>query len=74
MLVLSRHCGDSIMIGNDIVIKIIDVRGERVQVGVDAPLNVPVLRSELKLNAKRIVAANMDGTGDGSPDGTEAGR
>ena len=47
MLVLSRQRDEKIMIGNDVVITIVDVRGERVRVGIDAPTEIPVHRREV---------------------------
>jgi len=46
MLVLSRKPGETIMIG-DIVVTIVRVRGDQVQVGIDAPKTVPVHRGEI---------------------------
>lgn len=47
MLVLSRHRDESIMIGDDIVITIVDIRGDKVRLGIDAPTDVPVHRQEV---------------------------
>lgn len=47
MLVLSRKKGQSIMIGNDIEISIIDIQGEQVRLGINAPRNVTVYRKEV---------------------------
>ena len=47
MLVLSRHRDESIMIGDDIVITIVDIRGDKVRLGIDAPSDVPVHRQEV---------------------------
>ncbi|MGL6226117.1 MAG: carbon storage regulator CsrA [Thermoguttaceae bacterium] len=47
MLVLSRFQNQSIHIGNDIVITVVDVRGDRVRIGIDAPQNIPVNRQEV---------------------------
>ncbi len=47
MLVLSRKMGQSIQIGPNISITITRIRGERVQLGIQAPEDVPVIRSEL---------------------------
>ena len=47
MLVLSRHRDESIMIGDNIVITIVDVRGDKVRLGIDAPTEVPVHRQEV---------------------------
>jgi carbon storage regulator len=47
MLVLSRKVGERICIGDGIVITIVSTRGKQVQVGIEAPRHVPVLREEL---------------------------
>lgn len=47
MLVLSRKKGQSIMIGNDIEITIIDIQGEQIRLGINAPRNVKVYRKEV---------------------------
>ena len=53
MLVLSRKVGESIVIGDDVTIWVVDIRGDKVRIGVDAPREVPVTRSELgELNQK----------------------
>lgn len=46
MLCLARRKGESIKIGDDITIVIIDIRGQ-VKIGIDAPKDVVILRSEL---------------------------
>ena len=47
MLVLSRHRDESIMIGDDVVVTIVDIRGEKVRLGIKAPGEVPVHREEV---------------------------
>ncbi len=47
MLVLSRHRDESIMIGDDIVVTIVDIRGDKVRLGIDAPQDIPVHRQEV---------------------------
>lgn len=47
MLVLSRHRDESIIIGDDIVITIVDIRGDKVRLGIDAPTDIPVHRREV---------------------------
>jgi len=47
MLVLSRHRDESIMIGDDVVITIVDIRGDKVRLGIDAPTEIPVHRREV---------------------------
>lgn len=47
MLVLSRRVGERLMIGDDIVITVIDVRSDGVRIGIDAPREVRVTRAEI---------------------------
>jgi carbon storage regulator len=47
MLVLSRHRDESIMIGDDVVVTIVDIRGDKVRLGIDAPQDIPVHRREV---------------------------
>lgn len=47
MLVLSRHEDEKIVIGDDIVITLIDIRGDKVRIGIEAPQNVTVHRQEV---------------------------
>ena len=47
MLVLTRNTNESIHIGDNIVITIVEVRGDRVRIGIEAPKNVPVHRREI---------------------------
>jgi len=47
MLILSRKINEKIMIGDDISVSIIDIRGDQVRLGVDAPKSVKVFRQEV---------------------------
>ena len=47
MLVLSRQSDQSIMIGDDIEIFVVEVRGDKVRLGINAPRHVPVHRKEV---------------------------
>ena len=47
MLVLSRKRNESIVINDNIVVTIVDVRGDKVRLGIQAPRDVPVHRSEV---------------------------
>ena len=53
MLVLSRHRDESIMIGDDIVITVVDIRGDKVRLGIDAPQHITVHRQEVYDAIKR---------------------
>jgi len=47
MLVLSRRVGESVVIGDDVTVSILEVRGDVVRVGISAPRSVAVHRAEL---------------------------
>ena len=47
MLVLSRRVGEGLCVGDDIVISVLQVKGDRITLGVEAPREVTVLRQEL---------------------------
>lgn len=47
MLILSRKVNEKIMIGNDVAISVIEIRGDQVKIGVDAPRSVKVYRREV---------------------------
>ena len=66
MLVLTRKENESIMIGNDIEVKILDLRDNQVKVGIVAPRSVAVHRREVYLaiqaeNAEAAAQAQVDG-------------
>jgi len=48
MLVLSRTCGEEIVIGDNVVVSVLSVRNGRVRIGISAPPEVPIVRQELK--------------------------
>ncbi|WP_342508827.1 carbon storage regulator CsrA [Sporosarcina sp. FSL K6-2383] len=50
MLVLSRKVNETIKIGDDIEIRILEVKGDTIRIGVDAPKSVDILRGELVLS------------------------
>lgn len=47
MLVLSRQRDESIIIGDNIVITVVDIRGDKVRLGIQAPTEIPVHRQEV---------------------------
>jgi carbon storage regulator len=53
MLVLTRKTNQSIMIGDDVEISVLSVVGEKVRIGIQAPPNVPVFRTEIYLEIQR---------------------
>jgi carbon storage regulator len=62
MLVLSRRVGESLVIGDDITVTVIEVRGDTVRLGVDAPRHVRVHRAEViaAVKAENVAAAQAD--------------
>lgn len=52
-LVLTRHFNESIMVGDDVEIKVIEIRGDKVRLGINAPKDVQVHRREVYLARKR---------------------
>ena len=56
MLILQRKAGESLVIGEDITIRVVSVDGMRVRLAISAPEDVPILRSELVIAAE----ANRD--------------
>ena len=47
MLVITRQTGDSLRIGEDIIVTVLEVNGDRIKIGIDAPRSVPIMRSEV---------------------------
>ncbi len=65
MLILSRKKEQSIMIGNDIEIVVIDIQGDQVKLGINAPKNVAIHRKEVFLeiqeeNRKAATVKSID--------------
>jgi carbon storage regulator len=57
MLVLSRRVGESIVVGDDVTITVLEVRGDVVRIGIDAPRSVSVHRAEL---LAELAASNQE--------------
>ncbi len=52
MLALSRKVNESIIIGNDVEITVLEVKGDQVKIGISAPKSVPIYRKEIYLQIK----------------------
>lgn len=62
MLILSRKSGQSIIIGEKIKVTVLEVRGDQVRIGIEAPRELPVHRQEIYelIRAENISAAGSD--------------
>ena len=58
MLVLSRQRDETIMIGDDIEVTVVDIRGDKVRLGINAPKEIPVHRKEVYDAIRRENRAN----------------
>jgi carbon storage regulator len=60
MLILTRRVGETVMIGNDVTVTVLGVKGNQVRIGVNAPRDVAVHREEI---FERIKREEQDGKG-----------
>ncbi|WP_434995950.1 carbon storage regulator CsrA [Arthrobacter sp. Ld5] len=65
MLVLTRKVGEQILIGDDIVITVLDSRGDGVRIGIDAPRGVKIQREEV---LRAVTEANLAAAAAGADD------
>lgn len=56
MLILTRRTGETVMIGNEVTLTVLGVKGNQVRIGINAPKNVPVHREEIYERIKREMA------------------
>lgn len=70
MLILTRRVGESVMIGSDVVVTILGVKGNQVRVGINAPKSVAVHREEIYERIKREQQGGL--TGQVGPSGPSA--
>ncbi|MCW3014375.1 MAG: csrA [Solirubrobacterales bacterium] len=62
MLIITRRPGEKLMIGDDVVIEVIEVSGSSVRIGIAAPKSIPVYREEIysAVKAENTAAAAAD--------------
>ena len=80
MLVLSRQRDETIMIGDDIEVTVVDIRGDKVRLGITAPKEISVHRKEVydairreNRAAAQVKPEDLSGLGKASPKGTGTG-
>ena len=71
MLILTRRVGESVVIGEDVTVTVLGVKGNQVRIGINAPKHVAVHREEI---FERIKSGRAAGDGANSPDGEAAPR
>ncbi|MBQ8434586.1 MAG: carbon storage regulator CsrA [Oscillospiraceae bacterium] len=61
MLILSRKSGETLLINNEIEVKIIEINGDKVKIGIQAPKDVKILRQELRqtMDSNKASATKM---------------
>lgn len=74
MLVLTRRANQSIIIGNDIIVTVLEIRGDQVRLGITAPRSVSVHREEVyaEIQRENREAALRAGRGEPEPPDDEA--
>jgi carbon storage regulator len=61
MLIITRRCGETFEIGNDVKVMILGIKGMQVRVGIDAPKNIAVHRSEVAVKVRAENAGVIPG-------------
>jgi len=63
LLALSRKKGESLIINNNIEITILEIKGDQIKIGIDAPKSVPIYRKEvyLQIQEENKNAMNLEG-------------
>lgn len=62
MLALTRKVNESIVIGNEVEISILEIKGDQVKLGISAPKSVPIYRKEIYLQIQQANKESADST------------
>lgn len=68
MLILTRRTGETVMIGNEVTLTVLGVKGNQVRIGINAPKSVPVHREEIYERIKRELAGDVNGNVSDEPE------
>ena len=60
MLILTRRTGETVMIGNEVTMTVLGVKGCNVRIGINAPKSLPIHREEIYERIKRELQGNLD--------------
>lgn len=62
MLALTRKLNESIMIGNDIELSVLEIKGDQVKIGISAPKSIPIYRKEIYIQIQEANKESADST------------
>ena len=54
MLILTRHIGEKVKIGDDVTLTVVDLRGNQVRIGIQAPRDIEIDREEIRKRKQRV--------------------
>jgi carbon storage regulator len=68
MLRITRRPGERIILGDDVIVEVMEIRGQTVRIGIDAPRSVPIYREEIWIAVKQENEAAAQAAGTKLPD------
>jgi carbon storage regulator len=68
MLRITRRPGERIILGDDVIVEVMEIRGQTVRIGIDAPRSVPIYREEIWIAVKQENEAAAQAAGTQLPD------